>query len=260
MIIGAISNYIDVAQIVLYGFWIFFAGLIFYLRREDKREGYPLESDRSSDRVMVQGFPAIPDPKVFLLSNGETQEAPRAEPEREFALTPVAPWPGAPLMPTGDPMKDGVGPASYALRADVPDVTAEGENKIAPLRLLSDYLLETRDPDPRGMEVMCADNQVAGTETDVWVDRGEPQIRYYEVEVPLEEGSRQALLPVGFARILGGRIRPLVRVESIFAHHFADVPATKSPDQITRLEEDQICGYFAGGHLYAHPWREESML
>ena len=44
---GAITGYIDIAQIVLYGFWIFFAGLIIYLRKEDKREGYPLESDRS---------------------------------------------------------------------------------------------------------------------------------------------------------------------------------------------------------------------
>ena len=53
---GAITDYIDVAQVVLYVFWIFFAGLIVYLRREDKREGYPLESDRSG-RVTVQGFP-----------------------------------------------------------------------------------------------------------------------------------------------------------------------------------------------------------
>ena len=37
---------IDLALIALYAFWIFFAGLIFYLRREDKREGYPLVSDR----------------------------------------------------------------------------------------------------------------------------------------------------------------------------------------------------------------------
>ena len=38
------------AQVVLYAFWIFFAGLILYLRREDKREGYPLESDRGRPR------------------------------------------------------------------------------------------------------------------------------------------------------------------------------------------------------------------
>ncbi len=42
---GAITGYIDVAQVVLYAFWIFFAGLVFYLRREDRREGYPLESE-----------------------------------------------------------------------------------------------------------------------------------------------------------------------------------------------------------------------
>mgnify|MGYP000491222488 CR=1 FL=1 len=61
---GAITGYIDVAQLVLYAFWIFFAGLIIYLRREDKREGYPLESERSGS-VTVQGFPAVPAPKTF---------------------------------------------------------------------------------------------------------------------------------------------------------------------------------------------------
>ena len=32
--------------LALYAFWIFFAGLIFYLRKEDKREGYPLITER----------------------------------------------------------------------------------------------------------------------------------------------------------------------------------------------------------------------
>ena len=34
---GAITQYIDVAQIVLYVFWVFFAGLIYYLMRENHR-------------------------------------------------------------------------------------------------------------------------------------------------------------------------------------------------------------------------------
>ena len=42
---GAITGYIDVAQVTLYVFWVFFSGLIFWLRQEDRREGYPLESD-----------------------------------------------------------------------------------------------------------------------------------------------------------------------------------------------------------------------
>ena len=58
---------IDVAQIVLYAFWLFFAGLVYYLRREDKREGYPLVSPRGP----VQGWPVTPGPKSFVPREGE---------------------------------------------------------------------------------------------------------------------------------------------------------------------------------------------
>ncbi|MBV9775481.1 MAG: hypothetical protein JO143_00385 [Acetobacteraceae bacterium] len=47
---GGLTSYIDVAQMTLYGFWIFFFGLIIYLRREDKREGYPLEDPQPARR------------------------------------------------------------------------------------------------------------------------------------------------------------------------------------------------------------------
>ena len=33
---------------------------------------------------------------------------------------------GSPYIPTGNPLVDAVGPASYADRADVPDLTAHG--------------------------------------------------------------------------------------------------------------------------------------
>jgi Photosynthetic reaction centre, H-chain N-terminal region len=59
MQVGEITGYIDVAQVTLYAFWVFFAGLIIYLRTEDKREGYPLESDRSG-RVTVEGSASRP--------------------------------------------------------------------------------------------------------------------------------------------------------------------------------------------------------
>ena len=36
---------IDVALLVFWAFVLFFVGLVFYLRREDRREGYPLEDD-----------------------------------------------------------------------------------------------------------------------------------------------------------------------------------------------------------------------
>lgn len=54
------ANYVDGATILIWAFWLFFALLIIYLRREDKRVGYPLESDRKG--VKVQGFPAMPKP------------------------------------------------------------------------------------------------------------------------------------------------------------------------------------------------------
>lgn len=56
------SNNVDFAQVMIYAFWIFFAGLVYYLRREDKREGYPLVSSRGP----VNGFPMTPGPKQFI--------------------------------------------------------------------------------------------------------------------------------------------------------------------------------------------------
>ncbi len=255
---GAITEYIDVAQVVLYVFWAFFAALILYLRREDKREGYPLLSDRS-DEVEVVGYPGVPEPKVFALPHGGTYEAPHEEvDEREIAAEPVAPWPGAPLEPTGDPLRDGVGPAAWAERADTPDLTLEGHPRMVPMRVATEFWVEERDPDPRGMEVVAADGAVAGTVSDIWVDRSEPQIRYLEVDVEGTEG-RKVLVPITMAVVRGGRGRH-VKVSSILASQFANAPQLRQPDRITLLEEDRICAYFGGGHLYATPARREAIL
>ncbi len=251
MTTGAVTGYIDVAQLVLYAFWVFFAGLIYYLRREDKREGYPLESDRSG-RVKVQGFPPVSGAKVFALPHGGTYSTAGGNPDRrEVRAQPVGGWLGAPLEPTGNPMTDGVGPAAYAERSNAPDLTFDGRVKIVPLRVATDFFLESRDPDPRGMAVVGADGKVAGTVVDAWVDRSETIIRYLEVDVA---GSRRrALLPINFTRING--MRREVKVKSLQARHFADVPALAQPDQVTMREEDRITGYYAGGHLYAEPSR-----
>jgi photosynthetic reaction center H subunit len=64
---------IDLAQIAIWLFWVFFAGLIWYLHREDKREGYPLMTDRNG--VTVEGFPAVPEPKHFKHATTPTKES-----------------------------------------------------------------------------------------------------------------------------------------------------------------------------------------
>lgn len=249
---GAITGYIDVAQLTLYAFWIFFAGLIYYLRREDKREGYPCVTDKYRT-VRVQGWPGIPSPKVFRMQHGDDVLAPgdRAD-KRPIALVPHEPWFGAAWDPTGDPMRDGVGPASYAERADVPDMIFDDEKpKIVPLRADPEFFLATEDPDPRGMEVVGADRRRAGTVVEVWIDRSEVMVRYLEVE--LDEGGRRVLLPINLSQIDAKRRR--IMVDSILAHHFAGVPELKHPDLITLLEEDRIVAYYGGGKLYATPAR-----
>jgi photosynthetic reaction center H subunit len=253
---GAITGYIDVAQLVLYAFWIFFAGLIWYLHRENKREGYPLLSDRSNARVSVQGFPAMPSAKTYKLAHGGEVQTPRAEVPREIAARPTAGHPGAPLEPTGNPMLDGVGPAAYALRADAPDLTMRGTPRIVPMRVATDYLVEARDPDPRGKPVIGGDGVVGGIVRDIWVDRSEEIIRYYEVEVTTGGNIRHVLLPATFSKVKAGA----VHVNSIYGHQFAAVPTLRHPEQVTLLEEDKICAYYGGGTLYASPERAEPLL
>jgi photosynthetic reaction center H subunit len=255
---GAVTGYFDVAQIVLYAFWIFFAGLIIYLRKEDKREGYPLESDRSlgsGGRVKVQGFPAMPAAKTFRLADGTVVKAPRAERDaRRILARPSSPHLGAPLVPDGNPMLDAVGPAAYAERANIPDHTIDGRPMIVPLRAAPGFTVAGEDPDPRGMTVYGADRKAGGVVHDLWVDRAEPQIRYLEVDT----GARRVLLPITFAKIDGARRR--VTVRSILGSQFATAPGIAGTDQVTRREEDQIGAYYASGNLYATPLRSEPLL
>jgi photosynthetic reaction center H subunit len=254
---GAITSYIDVAQLTLYAFWIFFAGLIIYLLRENKREGYPLESDRSdrAPRVSVQGFPRIPEPKTYHLRDGRVVTAPRVEvPDGPLRARPIGPWPGAPLQPDGDPMKAEVGPGSYTMRPDILDRTEDGLPRLVPLRASATASVSGRDPDPRGLPVIGADGLVAGTIRDLWLDQAEMLFRYLELE-PAGGGPR-VLLPINFARIDQRR----VRVRSLLAAQFTGVPLLRDPETITMLEEERIMAYYGAGTLYATAQRQEPLL
>jgi photosynthetic reaction center H subunit len=86
------SNYLDFATIMIYLFWFFFFGLIVYLRREDKREGYPLDSDDRRS-VVVQGWPAVPRPNPARQKHPgiPAWEARNAAAAAAAAAVPVAP-------------------------------------------------------------------------------------------------------------------------------------------------------------------------
>lgn len=178
----------------------------------------------------------------------------------DLKAVPVDGWNGSPLIPTGNPMVDGVGPAAYANRADVPDLTAHGEAKIVPMRVAPSFSIAAGDPDPRGLPVKACDGVVAGTIADLWVDRSEPQIRYYEVKLAANGAHR--LLPAALVQWphFGLWGNDHVIVKAITAPQFASVPTTKRDDRITLLEEDKIMAYYAGGHLYATPDRAEPWI
>lgn len=178
----------------------------------------------------------------------------------DVKFVPADNYNGSPIIPTGNPMVDGVGPAAWADRSDTPDVTYHGAAKIVPMRLDPTFSIAKGDPDPRGMPVVAADKEVAGTVVELWVNRAEPQVSYYEVQ--LASGERRVLLPAGFVQWpnfgLWGNDKLLVK--SITAAQFAHVPSTKRDDQITLLEEDKICAYYAGGHLYAFADRAQPII
>ena len=278
-----LMEHYDLAFISLYVFWLFFAGLLFYLRREDRREGYPLELD-TPGTYKNHGVIWIPPPKTFLLANGETRQAPDYKADtRQIAGQAVDRWPGAPIEPTGEnPMLDGIGPAAYAERADVPDMTAHGAAKIRPLRVLKEFAVVEGDADPRGYSVIGSDGEVAGKVVDLWIDQAEVLIRYLEVEVPnaaaaaaiadSEAGAadgesgdapvvartRRTLLPMTLSTI--NRSRQRVEVTCVLAEQFQQAPSTRSSDQITLLEEDKIQAFFGSGYLFSRPRNRNPLI
>jgi photosynthetic reaction center H subunit len=249
---GAITGFVDVAQLVLYAFWIFFAGLIYYLARENRREGYPLETHRGTSH---NGWIGIPSPKTYLLHDGTEIQVPSGSPGAQTGQGErMHNGEGSPIDPVGNPLLAGVGSGAWAARADHPDMDAHDHPKIRPMAVCPGIEVSENDPDPRGMSVLDPYGDPAGTVRELWVDAPEMVFRYLEVE--LADGSRRALVPMTFCRIT----RDAVHVHALLAHQWGDVPATKSPDTITLLEEEKISAYFGAGLLYAEPKRLEPLV
>jgi len=247
---------VDLASVAIWGFWIFFALLIYYLQTENMREGYPLENDEGGPSPNQGPFP-LPSPKTFKLPHGRGEvTVPDMKTEnRTLALEQTSKTSGSPFEPTGNPMVDGVGPASWAPRRDLPELDGKGHPKIVPMASLDSFSVSA-GKDPRGLTVQGGDDSVVGTVTDMWIDEPEQFVRYLQIELNAENGGGTRLVPVQMAKIRWDR----VKVRALFGGQFADIPQTKSATQITLLEEDKICGYVAGGTLYASEHRQAPQL
>ena len=255
---GSITSQIDVAQLVLIAFTIFFVGLIVYLQRENNREGLPLVDDygRKTDK---RGMSGMPSDKVYVLPHGDRIVTPRREPETIFRNSNAAAFISAPLEPTGNKLLSGLGPAAFALRSDKPDAQFHnGEPRIVPLRVAVENYLASEDVDPRGMTVVGADDAVAGVVSEVWIDRSEGLVRYLEIALVAELGARHVMVPMPMIDIQEKKQR--IKCYLVLGEQFADVPGLKNPDEITCLEEDKIGAYFGGGLLYATPARAEPLI
>lgn len=231
----------DLALISLYMFWIFFAGLIYYIQRENMREGYPLENDDGSP---TSSLLSVPEPKTFQLPHdrGEYKAPDFVREKRELAMAQVAGGGGFPFAPTGDPMIDGVGPASWAMRRDEPELDGLGHPKLQPMAKVGEFSVAA-GRDPRGLPVVGNDQKSAGTVTDMWVDVPEQMVRY--LELTLLDGSKR-LVPMTMVRIKSN----MAYVNSIDSASFVDAPKIAADHMITKLEEEKVSGFYAGGYLY----------
>ncbi|MBT8457084.1 MAG: photosynthetic reaction center subunit H [Alphaproteobacteria bacterium] len=238
----------DLASLSIWLFWGFFAFLIYYLQTENMREGYPLE-DEDGNLAPNQGPFPLPKDKTFKLRNGEGEltvpSGARGDRE-DLALARTAKNEGFPHAPTGDPMADGVGPASWAPRKDEPELDGHGHAKITPMAGHEAFFVSA-GRDPRGLPVLSRDDQVIGHVTEMWIDAAEHMVRYLQYDLEPEWGQGSRLVPITMARIK----EKWVMVRSLNAAHFNGVPQIASGSQITKLEEEKVCGYYAGGTLYS---------
>ena len=244
----------DVTEMVFLAFVLFFLALMVYLRREDRREGYPLEDEVTGRVDTPGGVLASATPKTFHLPFGRgTVTTPTKGRERvDVPATRSFRSAGAPYVPTGNPLTSGMGPGAYADRAKLPDLDAEGRNRIVPIAMADHIAVHGRDADPRGMKVTGADGAVAGTVTDIWVDRAEHVIRYLEVDT----GSAKVLAPMGMAKVGRGGIT----IDAINAADFAAAPVPAKAGEVTFYEEERIVAYFGAGYLYANAARQDPIL
>ncbi len=200
MIRGAIGH-LDVAQIVLYAFFAFFAGpALVSCAQEDRREGYPLESETPMRLQAARPWLFIPSPKTFRLADGSMVTAPTLLETTRDPSTPPRSNPGPARRSNRLAIRCllASAPAPGTVRPDVPYKTADGHDLVAPLRVATNFAVAADGGNPLGFTVIGGDRKAAGTIKDLWVDRAESLLRYYEIALT---SGKSVLVPVHFADV-----------------------------------------------------------
>lgn len=250
--IGVFTTQIDLAQVLIAAFVLFWFGLVWYIHREDKREGYPLEEAIPTVRHSIVGWPDAPPPKTYTRLEGTTVTLPHEYERRELKAKPRDLYPGAPLYPVGEPLLAGIGPGAYTLRRDEPFLLHDGTPALQPIRKTPHLKCVDPDMDPRGMRALGSDFADAGLCVDVWFDDESKVPRYLEVE--LNDGAGRRLVPIFYCSIRAGSSG--FRCDAITGAQFKLAPTIRMPDIITAREEDRVNGFWAGGHMYSAPYKD----
>lgn len=258
----------DAAELAFLLFFVFFVALVFYLNRESRREGYPLEEEETGKVLPGSLFDG--EKKVFQLPHGRGTYVPEDVARDDINVPGVQSFraAGAPWVPSGDAMAQGTGPAAFANRAKYPDLTFDGRPRIVPIGQSHELVIADNDPKLIGWPVVAADGVTAGKVSDVWVDQAEHLIRYLEIETTT---GKKVLAPMMVAVVHGNSLidallpiiqnKPqYVEIDAITAAQFDAVPMLETAGTITRYEEDRIQAYFGGGYMYATPERSEAWI
>ena len=96
---GTFFGNFDLASLAIWMFWAFFAVLVYYLQRENMREGYPLQNDDGSDSPTKDHFRFL-NPNLYPSSWSRKVSVPDGKPEaRDLALRRTSDANGYPMEP-----------------------------------------------------------------------------------------------------------------------------------------------------------------
>ncbi len=241
------TQYIDLPQIAFWLFFLAFVAICYFLRKNDKREGYPLRASPFTGEL-IAGAPLAADPVTYVLNEGGTTSTPHDYPAPPASVLPLYRFDGTPFRPAADLLHTPLGPGAWVMRKDEPMLNEVGELLLQPLRACEGWAIGKGESNPRGMAVFDVRWRPVGIVADVWIDRGIRIIRYLEVQLSEPLGGKRVLVPI-YHTLIDERARE-IRVTALSDHEFDGVPMGASPDRITAREEDRLNAYFAAGRFY----------